>query len=145
MLTLEPRFDSAEKLVATRISLLRATAFTEKPQTLGVLQTPMAAAIANQEVQLLTQLAEKARLSENLQIALNCVVRAQSLEKIPSPRVIEEFAFVLWSQNEQKLAVELLRDLLDRPSIASWSARRPALMAKLVWSLLLTKGNLLMQ
>ena len=103
----------------------------------------MAAAVANQEVQLLMQLAEKARLSENLQIALNSVVRAQSLEKIPSPRVTEEFAFVLWSQNEQKLAVELLRDLLAKPSIASWSVRRPALLAKLVWLLLLIKGNLL--
>lgn len=56
------------------------------------------------------------RKSNQLQVALNSIVKAQDLENAPSYEVSQEFANVLWLHKEQKLAVQFLRDLQNKTS-----------------------------
>jgi len=58
------------------------------------------------------RLSEAARLSDQVQIALNSVVRAQKLNKNQTTDVNEEFASVLWLQKEETLAVQFLQSVL---------------------------------
>lgn len=74
--------------------------------------TPFIRALIDVEKSCLLSLSKAARESLNLQVALNSVVRAQTLEKQPSSLVSQEYANVLWLHNERKLAVQFLKELV---------------------------------
>lgn len=100
--------------MATRISLVRSTRQREERQQLGQFVTPFVQDLVNIEKKCLLRLSEAARNANQIQIALNSVVRAQALEKDPSPEVSEEYANVLWFQKEERLAVQFLEDIVKR-------------------------------
>ena len=74
--------------------------------------TPFVKALIDVEKLCLLSLSKAARESLNLQVALNSVVRAQTLEQPPGSLVSQEYANVLWLHNERKLAVQFLKDLV---------------------------------
>lgn len=74
--------------------------------------TPFNNSLLELEKRCLVRLSVAARKSNKLQVALNSIVKARRLEGISTHEVSQEFAHVLWLQNEQKLAVQFLKDLL---------------------------------
>jgi serine-protein kinase ATM len=103
--------------MATRISLLRSVRQKEKRDQIGTLVTPFVHGLTALETRCLVRLSEAARDANQIQIALNSIVRAQNLkEPTHDFDVSQEFACVLWFQNEQKLAIQFLRDLLHQYS-----------------------------
>jgi len=84
----------------------------EEREQIGNLVTPFIRALIDVEKSCLLSLSKAARESLNLQVALNSVVRAQTLEKQPSSLVSQEYANVLWLHNERKLAVQFLKELV---------------------------------
>ena len=74
--------------------------------------TPFVKALIDVEKSCLLSISKAARESLNLQVALNSVVRAQTLEQQPSSLVSQEYANVLWLHNERKLAVQFLKDMV---------------------------------
>ncbi|KAF8074865.1 hypothetical protein FPV67DRAFT_1475236, partial [Lyophyllum atratum] len=109
-------FSNLENIMATRISLVRAARQKEQRQQIGTLVGPLTQGLIDVENQCLVRLSKAARAANQAQIALNSIVRAQKLERIPSFAVFEEFASVLWCQKEEKMAVEFL----DRLPLAGW-------------------------
>ena len=103
--------------MATRISLIRSVRQKEEREQIGNLIAPFTQNLLDVETNCLVRLSEAARDAHQIQIALNSIVRAQKLEKIPSFEVSQEFASVLWLQKEQKLAVQFLKDLVMRPNV----------------------------
>jgi len=100
--------------MATRISLLRSVRQKEQRQQIGDMVSPLVSTLIEMEKQCLIRISEAARESQNIQVALNSVVRAQKLEQNPSSTVSQEFASVLWLQKEHKLAVQFMKDLIER-------------------------------
>jgi ataxia telangiectasia mutated family protein len=102
------------------------------------LVTPFVKALVDVEKSCLLSLSRAARESLNLQVALNSVVRAQTLEKQPSSLVSQEYANVLWLHNERKLAVQFLKDLVvSKPKeiqklSAEFKLKNAVLLARLV-------------
>jgi len=76
--------------------------------------TPLVSTLIDMEKQCLIRISEAARESQNIQVALNSVARAQRLEQNPSSAVSQEFASVLWLQKEHKFAVQFMKDLIER-------------------------------
>lgn len=87
---------------------MRSVRLKEERQRIGTLVTPFNQSLIDVETQCLVQLSKAARAANEVQLALNSIVRAVGLEKPPSFDVFEEFANVLWCQKEQKIAVEYL-------------------------------------
>ncbi|KAA1469011.1 hypothetical protein DENSPDRAFT_795376 [Dentipellis sp. KUC8613] len=106
-------FPVLESIMATRLALLRSVRQKEQRQLIGTLETPFVSALLDVEKRCLVRLSQAARESQNLQVALNSVVRARKLEQKPSAMVSQEFANVLWLQKEHKIAVQLLKDLIS--------------------------------
>lgn len=97
--------------MATRISLVRSVRRKEERQQIGTLVSPFSQCLLDVEKQCLLRLSQAARDAQQIQIALNSVIRAQRLERSPSFEVSEEFASVLRLHKEEKLAVQFLKDL----------------------------------
>ncbi|KAJ6610217.1 hypothetical protein B0H10DRAFT_2438144 [Mycena sp. CBHHK59/15] len=133
---LDPGFEFSdfENIMATRISLVRSVRRKEERQQIGTLVSPFAQCLLDVEKQCLIRLSKAARDAQQIQIALNSVIRAQSLEQSPSFGVSEEFASVLRLHKEEKLAVQFLKDLklthLPRPEEAVILARLGTWMAE---------------
>ena len=116
--------------MATRISLIRSIRQKEERGQIGNLASPFAKTLVKVEKDCLLRLSAAARKSNQIQIALNSVVRVQDLEKTaPTFEASQEFAKVLWLQKEQKLAVQFLKDL-NRPGLAE--IKKASLLACLV-------------
>ncbi|KAG6845486.1 hypothetical protein H0H87_008383, partial [Tephrocybe sp. NHM501043] len=112
-------FSILENILATRISLVRSVRQKEERQRrIGsmVMSTPFYQSLVGVETGCLVRLSEAAREADEVQVALNSIVRAMRMEKPPSFRAFKEFACVLWSQKEEKAAVEYL----DRLRAADW-------------------------
>ncbi|PPQ98246.1 hypothetical protein CVT26_003417 [Gymnopilus dilepis] len=107
-------FSDLESIMATRVSLLRSVRQREERQQIGNLSTPFVRGLKEIEQACLIRLSEAARESQQVQIALNSVIRAQRLDAQPSATVVEEFANVLWLQKEEKLAVQFLQNLVEQ-------------------------------
>jgi ataxia telangiectasia mutated family protein len=127
-------FSDLEALTATRISLVRSVRQREERHQIGTIVTPFVASLIDIEKNSLLCLSRAARASNQVQIALNSVVRAQRLTQKPSFEVSEEFANVLWLQKEEKLAVQFLRDIVDNSkNVQSADMSRKAMwLARLV-------------
>ena len=110
------RFEALENLVATRMSLLSAVRQRAKRAQIGDRPTPFIAALATLERRCLVRLSTAARDAGALQIAVNAIVRAQRLNTEEDSSVAQEFANVLWAKGEHKLAIECLREIVDRLS-----------------------------
>ncbi|KAG6909024.1 hypothetical protein DXG01_002297 [Tephrocybe rancida] len=115
----EPGFDFPilENILATRVSLVRSVRRKEQRVGSGPL-SPFHQRLIDIETQCLVQLSEAARAVNEVQVALNSIVRAVGLDKLPSLGAFEGFASVLWSQKEEKTAVEYL----DRLRLAGWGS-----------------------
>ncbi|KAL0580496.1 Serine/threonine-protein kinase tel1, partial [Marasmius crinis-equi] len=105
------QFDDICSIMSTRISLLRSARHREERQQIGSLRSSLGEALLEAEKSCLLQLSCIAREARHSQIALNSVTRAKELEYFPSVPVSEEYASVLWSHQEEKLAVDLLKDV----------------------------------
>jgi serine-protein kinase ATM len=101
-------FSFLESIIATRMSLLRCTLRLER---IGDILTPFGHQLRDVERRCLISLSRAAREAGKGQIALNAVTEAQKLDLSPVFDVSEEFANVLWLQNEHRAAVEYLRNL----------------------------------
>ncbi|KAG5339469.1 hypothetical protein C0989_004155 [Termitomyces sp. Mn162] len=101
-------FPILENILATRISLVRSVRLKEERQRIGTLVTPFNQSLIDVETQCLVRLSRAARAANEVQVALNSIIRAVGLENPPSFNVFEEFANVLWCQKEEKIAVEYL-------------------------------------
>jgi ataxia telangiectasia mutated family protein len=85
----------------------------------------------------LLRLSEAARNENQIQIALNSVIRAQRLEQSSSFAVLQEFSNVLWRQKEEQVAVQFLERLVSQGSNSSTNptigpAQKAVLLARLV-------------
>ncbi|KAG8777342.1 Serine/threonine-protein kinase tel1, partial [Ceratobasidium sp. 428] len=109
-------FDDYECLVATRLSLLRASIHKNRALQIGNLDSDSTKLLLKVERDLLIQLSEAARNSQRSQIALNSITRADNGTIQTESNYAQEFASVMWSQQEQKMAVEFLKQFLARHS-----------------------------
>jgi ataxia telangiectasia mutated family protein len=123
------------------MSLIRSVRQKEQREQIGALMAPFAQELLEVEKHCLIRLSAAARESNQMQIALNSIVRAQGLEHIPTFEVSQEFASVLWLQREQKLAVQFLKDLVESGGCTVSSeltpkskANKATLLARLVRS-----------
>lgn len=135
-------FTTLESIIATRMSLLYSVKQQEQREQLGDLESPCMAALKLLETKCLLRLSEAARLSENHQTALNAVMHAQRLERVPSFDVSEEFAHVLWLLKEHKPAVEYLKGLVLGPAVSA-SHPQEETKSALVLSRLVSADNVL--
>lgn len=120
--------------------MIRSARRKEERERIGDMITPFNNSLLELEKRCLVRLSVAARKSNKLQVALNSIVKARRLEGISTHEVSQEFAHVLWLQNEQKLAVQFLKDLLPRQNqIASSKPElvieRALSMARLVGTL----------
>ncbi|EIN09557.1 hypothetical protein PUNSTDRAFT_101425 [Punctularia strigosozonata HHB-11173 SS5] len=115
-------FSDLEAIMATRVSLIRAVLQKEQREQIGQLITPFARCLIEAEQKCLIMISEAARESRHLQVAMNSVMSAQTLETVPTPYISQEFASVLWLHKEQKLAIQLLKQLLN---VSNTSSPRP--------------------
>ncbi|KAF7308746.1 Serine/threonine-protein kinase Tel1 [Mycena kentingensis (nom. inval.)] len=104
-------FSDFETIMATRMALVRSARRREERQQIGNMVTPLGKTLVEVEKACLLRLSEGARQAQQTQIALNSVVRAQSLEQTSSLEVSIEFANVLRLQKEEKLAANSLKIL----------------------------------
>lgn len=108
------RFDDLESIIATRLSLVQSVRNKEQREQIGTMLSSFSCSLLDLEKNCLVQLAAAAQNSNQVQAALNATVRAQQLEKTPSFAVSQQFANVLWLQQERKLASEFLRSEMQR-------------------------------
>lgn len=109
------RFDDYESLVATRLSLLRANIHKNRALQIGNIDSDATKRLLDSEQELLISLSEAARDSQKSQIALNSITRANNGARKNDFGFAQEFASVMWAQQEQKMAVEFLKQFLSRP------------------------------
>ncbi|KAG0709334.1 hypothetical protein DFH29DRAFT_870306 [Suillus ampliporus] len=121
------QFTDLEQILATRISLVRSVRQKEERKQIGSMTTPFIRGILDLEKRCLVRLSIAARKSNQLQVALNSIVKAQRLERNASFEVAREFANVLWLQKEQKLAVQYLKDLVNGQELGADGAVEKAL------------------
>lgn len=106
------RFNYLEKILSTRISLLRALRVQEQVDNLGdEYFSPLYEQAAELEKMCLLQLSRSARIQGSLQTSMNAVTAAY---KLLSPNsnsfdVQQEFAKVLWAQDEHGTAISLMK------------------------------------
>lgn len=103
--------------MATRISLVRSVRQKEERERIGKFVPPLLKSLLDIEQKCLLRLSRAARGSDNVQIALNSVVRAQKLDGPHMLDVNEEFANVLWLQKEEKPAVQFLQNVLKKQTV----------------------------
>jgi ataxia telangiectasia mutated family protein len=121
--------------MATRISLIRSVRHKEEREQIGTLVTPHLQTLVDVEKMCLIRLSEAARNADQVQIALNSIVRSQMLEKTSSFEVSQEFASVLWLQQERKSAVQYLKERvlrLEMDQVAISGMKKAQLLARLV-------------
>ncbi|GAA5832573.1 hypothetical protein JCM11251_001373 [Rhodosporidiobolus azoricus] len=125
-------FDQAERVLSSRISILRGIRNAERvDQVADVFASDLYSETAAAERVCLIELSRVARLSGHLQAAFNAVSSAHSLaDNGKDLKVDEELANVLWAQGEHATAISLL-SAVHRES----PRKEAALLARLgVWT-----------
>jgi ataxia telangiectasia mutated family protein len=119
------------------MSLLRCTLRLER---IGDILTPFGHQLKDVERRCLVSLSQAARQAGKGQIALNAITEAQKLDPLPIFDVSEEFANVLWLQNEHRAAVDYLRNLAVNSQPSEWDPDKvlchSLILSRLVCSLL---------
>ncbi|GAA5876129.1 hypothetical protein JCM3774_003506 [Rhodotorula dairenensis] len=109
-------FRVAEKILATRNSLLRGLRAREKVEQVGdefVSEVYKAATAAQQAC--LVELSRLGRRRGHLQESLNAITVAREIVGTdPAPDIDEELAQVLWAQGEHKTAITLLANVQEK-------------------------------
>ncbi|KAJ3557512.1 hypothetical protein NP233_g11720 [Leucocoprinus birnbaumii] len=115
LVDIDPHFDfpDLETIMATRISLLHSSGQREEAQQIGNMATPFAKGLKELEKRCLIRLSQAARDANQVQIALNSIMRAHKLYLQSPAEVSEEFANVLWEQGEQTTAIQYLKKVVD--------------------------------
>ncbi|CAE6466251.1 unnamed protein product, partial [Rhizoctonia solani] len=108
-------FEDYESLVATRLSLLRANIHKNRAMQIGNIDSEDTKKLLEYEQDLLIKLSQAARDSQKNQVALNSIIRAGNGAQKNEFEFIQEYASVMWANQEQKTAVGFLRQFLDRP------------------------------
>ncbi|CAE6458523.1 unnamed protein product [Rhizoctonia solani] len=108
-------FDDYESLVATRLSLLRANIHKNRAMQIGNIDSEDTKKLLEYEQDLLIKLSQAARDSQKNQIALNSIIRAGNGAQKNEFEFVQEYASVMWANQEQKTAVGFLRQFLGRP------------------------------
>ncbi|KAK0467046.1 uncharacterized protein EV420DRAFT_1636079 [Desarmillaria tabescens] len=121
-------FRLVESIMATRVSIVRSVRRREERQQMGDMTSDFIQTLREVEKQCLLHVSQVARREQQVQIALNSVIRAETLVNPVTFDVSEEFACVLWAQNEEKRAVEFLRGLRDSQSAPLQDASKLAAM-----------------
>ncbi|KAJ3532415.1 hypothetical protein NMY22_g7753 [Coprinellus aureogranulatus] len=128
---ISPQFEFAdlENIMSTRIALIRSVRQRETQRhQIGDISSPAIEGCMKLEQQCLLSLSRAARDNDQPQIALNSIIKAQKLGIVSD--VSLEYANVLWSLNEPKLAVnhlsETLKEVQSSPKLS-----KPAILAQL--------------
>ncbi|KAH7327711.1 hypothetical protein B0J17DRAFT_620413 [Rhizoctonia solani] len=108
-------FDDYEALVATRLSLLRANIHKNRAMQIGNIDSAETKKLLEYEQDLLIKLSQAARDSQKNQVALNSIIRAGNGAQKNEFGFVQEYASVMWANQEQKPAVGFLRQFLSRP------------------------------
>jgi ataxia telangiectasia mutated family protein len=125
------RFADLENVMSTRIALVRSVRQKEaQRRQIGDIVSPSIEACVKLEQQCLLSMSRAARDTNQTQIALNSIVKAQRLGV--SSEVSQEYAKVLWSLNEPKLAVDHLADMVTKVAPTDSKLLKPTLLARLV-------------
>ncbi|KAK8844109.1 hypothetical protein IAR55_006903 [Kwoniella newhampshirensis] len=107
-------FNDAEKISATRLSLLHSAQQRERKNVIGDLMSRKMETIVNLEKAVHLRLSQIARENGNLQAAVNSVTAVQQLEKgTISEAAQDAFSHVLWAEGEHGLAIQYLGDLVE--------------------------------
>lgn len=101
-------FADAEKIFATRRSLLTAARERESQNLFGDLGSPRIDFLISLEARCLLRLGEVARSEGNTQASINALCALKKLNNGLSDDVQEEFGQVLWAQGEHILAIRHL-------------------------------------
>lgn len=108
-------FANAERVSATRLSLIRSARARESKNLLGDLMSTQSEGLVKLEISSQLRLSELARQEGNLQAAVNAITAVRSLEdgSTPSNAAQDEFSQVLWAQGEHALAIQHVRTISD--------------------------------
>ncbi|KAL1659015.1 hypothetical protein GGF50DRAFT_66148 [Schizophyllum commune] len=106
-------FQDLENIVATRICLLQTVRQKEEREQIGDMVSPWMQMLVATERHCLVHLSTAARHARETQVALNSITRAQRLGHTATLEIEQEYANVLWDHQEKRLAIELLRRLLE--------------------------------
>ncbi|KAF8317780.1 uncharacterized protein EI90DRAFT_3084965 [Cantharellus anzutake] len=120
------RFADVEAIISTRLSLLRAGQRRERDskEQIGNIPNPLSQSLINAEVACLLELSAAARDASLVQLALNSITQARSLDANSFIfEVAVEFAKVLWSAQERKIAVDYLMTIGDKYPDANLESR----------------------
>lgn len=122
-------FVLAERILSIRISLLRAVRTQEEVDQIGELTSGLYQQATQAEKSCLVQLSRAARAGGHLQASMNAVTLARKLVEPGAGtfEVDEEFAHVLWVQQEHSIAIELLKSV-----VAPSAGTRALVLARLV-------------
>lgn len=127
--------------MATRISLIRSIRQREEKQQLGNMKSTYLSQLLAIEKKCLLRLSRAARDAGHVQVALNSVVRAQTLLtheqggligalETGKDAVQEELANVLWLQKEERVAVKFLQELVGSDVAAAGPGANKRLLSK---------------
>ncbi|KAK4700270.1 serine-protein kinase ATM, partial [Phenoliferia sp. Uapishka_3] len=105
------KFEHAERILSTRISLLRSIRRAEEAEQVGNLSSDLRGQVSRAETACLLRLSSSARAVGKLQASLNAVTLAHKLcdGMEGTDEVREELANVLWDQGEHTSAISLLK------------------------------------
>ncbi len=130
------RFRHAERLSATRQSLLRATRARVSQDLLGDLSNPLMDGLAAMEKACYLRLGAAARLDGETQAAMNAITAVRGLERngSRSDTANDEYSHVLWSQREHSLAIQHVEEMVGTllRSGSKDRGRRAVLLARIV-------------
>ncbi|SJX64421.1 related to TEL1-telomere length control protein [Sporisorium reilianum f. sp. reilianum] len=118
-------FDVTEKVLNTRQSLLHSARQRMQINQIGDVLDGPAEQVARVERLLLVQLSRRAREHEKLQKAINATAQAEKIELAlgdGANLAREEFAAVLWDQNEHPPAIQLLSQIVDGLAVTAQSS-----------------------
>lgn len=123
------RFEHAERILSTRISLLRSIRRAEQADRIGDLASDLYGQATGAEKACLLRLSSSARHAGHLQLSLNAVTLAHKLVEAHEDvhDVEEELANVLWAQGEHVPAITLLKTVKG-----ATSGKQAILTARLV-------------
>ncbi|KAF8749128.1 Telomere-length maintenance and DNA damage repair [Rhizoctonia solani] len=108
-------FEDYESLVATRLSLIRANIYKNRAMQIGNIDSEDTKRLLQYEQDLLIKLSQAARDSQKNQIALNSIIRAGNGAQNNGFEFAQEYASVIWANQEQKTAVSFLKQFLGQP------------------------------
>nr|ODO03836.1 hypothetical protein L204_00175 [Cryptococcus depauperatus CBS 7855] len=126
------KFDIAERITATRLSLCRFIKQREQQDSIGEQLTHKSILAQNAERSCHINLCEMALQENNLQVAINSITALQSLDIGKENETQDFFCEVLWRQDEHALAIQLVQDLVNEAKGREPKDRRlPVLQGRL--------------